>query len=125
MIYLTDFHIFYGPPTPNKMSPSPVNEEDYNYKYEQAFLRNQALMKRHGSISEYYLWDADHIGTFESCIEWWRNWYSDISRENEANDSDYADTDLSDYSSEYEDEEVEEEEPPYDPYFYRNMYYYT
>lgn len=56
----------------------PLSYED---EHEEAQLRNTCLVKMHGSIPSYSLWDADSVGNQQSCLRWWKDVFSDLELE--------------------------------------------
>ena len=56
----------------------PLSYEDEN---EEAQLRNTCLVKMHGHIPSYSLWDADSVGDEQSCLRWWKEVFSDLELE--------------------------------------------
>ena len=60
-----------------KMIPT-LTSYSYEYESEEAQLRNTALVKMHGHIPSYSLWDADSVGDEQSCLRWWKGVFSDL-----------------------------------------------
>ena len=48
---------------------------------EEAQIRNTALVKRHGKIPSYALWEADCVGGEMKCLEWWKDFLKDLETE--------------------------------------------
>ncbi len=45
---------------------------------DEAQLRNTALVKMHGHMPSYSLWDADSVGDEQSCLRWWKEVFSEL-----------------------------------------------
>ena len=48
---------------------------------DEAQLRNTALVKMHGNMPSYSLWDADSVGDEKSSLQWWQGVFLDLELE--------------------------------------------